>query len=216
MTRLLTLPAALAALAVANAAGAAELAPAGKKLADYLDGLQVERLWLPGRYVHWEDGKASDRPIKGAGRQTHCSAFVAAACARAGVYILRPPEHPQIRLANAQADWLAGQGEKHGWRPVAGAWEAQKYANDGELVVAVYKEKRTKVLDGKVVQRPGHVALVRPSDRDRAGVEKDGPQVIQAGATNANSTTLRAGFRHHPDAWGKGEVRFYRHEVRWK
>jgi hypothetical protein len=198
------------------AAGAGEITLAGTKLTAYLDGLEVEKLWLPGKYVQWEDGKSSDEPIKGVGKQTHCSAFVAAACARREVYILRPPEHAQIRLANAQAGWLRREGGKHGWKPVQSAWEAQQYANKGDLVVAAYKETGAKTVKGKVVPRPGHIALVRPSTRGKASVAKDGPQIIQAGGTNANSTTLKKGFSHHPNAWGKHQVRFYRHELTWK
>jgi glutamine amidotransferase-like uncharacterized protein len=200
-----------------RAPGAEAITPAGRKLARTLDRMDVEHLWQRGKYVHWETGQASDKPLRGAGRATHCSAFAAAACARLGVYLLRPPEHPQILLANAQANWLRENGKKHDWEPVKSAVEAQRLANEGWLVVAVYKETRTRKRHGKVVARPGHIAVIRPSTRSKASIERDGPQIIQSGATNANSITLKEGFRHHPNAWGTHkEVRFYAHKVTWK
>ena len=88
------------------------IASEGRKLADALDAMTVEKLWLPGRVVNWKTGEPLDRPVKDGKAHTHCSAFVAAACLRLGVYILRPPEHGTVQLANAQADWLPKEGAR--------------------------------------------------------------------------------------------------------
>jgi hypothetical protein len=96
------------------------LEPPGRALKAYYFSLNVENLWLAGNHVDWETG-ISDHPDATAGNHTHCSAFVAAACQRLGIYILRPPDHGQVLLANAQYDWLPSPaGEAAGWRRVTG------------------------------------------------------------------------------------------------
>ena len=79
--------------------------PSGARLVAFLDGTGVDRLWLAGDRVNWETGVSvgpwrDDRP------HTHCSAFVASAAKRLGVYVLRPPDHGTVLLANAQMGWL--------------------------------------------------------------------------------------------------------------
>jgi hypothetical protein len=51
---------------------------------------------------------------------------------------LRPPEHGQKLLANAQSEWLAEEGAARGWVRLADADQAQAAANRGLLVVASY------------------------------------------------------------------------------
>jgi len=74
----------------------------GRELAATLDAMNVERLWPAGEHVTGETGVPDGKPERGDGKHTHCSAFVASAAKRLGVYILRPPEHGQILLTNAQ------------------------------------------------------------------------------------------------------------------
>jgi hypothetical protein len=184
---------------------AGEISKAGERLAKDLDSMDVENLWLAKQYVNWETGKALDKPVLDSKPHTHCSAFVAAACKRLGVYILRPPEHKETLLANAQFDWLSDKGAEHGWKRVHGPIEAQKMANEGFLVVASFKEKDAT--------KSGHIAIVRPSKRGKQAIELDGPEVIQAGMYNHNSTTLKAGFKAHPSAWRDKQIRFYAHSL---
>ena len=187
---------------------AAEIRSGGRHLLVFLDSLQVEKRWIAGAHVNWKTGEPDGRPVSDSGAHSHCSALVAAACERLGVYILRPPEHPQTLLANAQYDWLLERGATDGWTPVSGAAEAQGEANRGKLVVAAYRNSKTR--------KPGHIAIVRPSDRSEESVREDGPEVIQAGQENYASAPLKVGFRHHPDAWKRGEVRFFAHAIRWE
>ena len=83
------------------------IAPAGDHLASVLDDMNVESLWIAGQHINWETGEP-DRggDYEGPGNHTHCSAFSAAAAKRLGIYLLRPPEHGQSLLANAQSKWL--------------------------------------------------------------------------------------------------------------
>jgi hypothetical protein len=186
--------------AVTAGTRASEITPGGEKLARVLDSMDVERHWLAGQTIHWRTGKPDGSGHRGA---THCSAFVAAACDRMGVYILRPPDHSQNLLANAQNTWLHREGSRFGWRRVASPFEAQRLANLGELVVASCRNPDP--------HRPGHIALVRPSPKSDAAIRAEGPQVIQAGRSNHNSTNLVEGFIHHPDAWRNGEIAFFAH-----
>jgi hypothetical protein len=181
-------------------AHAAEIAPGGERLARVLDSMDVERHWLAGQTIHWRTGTPDRRGHQGA---THCSAFVAAACDRMGVYILRPPDHSQNLLANAQNVWLHREGDRFGWRRVSSPVEAQRRANLGEIVVASYRNPDRR--------RPGHIAVVRPDPKGDAAILADGPQVIQAGRSNYRGTTLAQGFIHHPGAWQNGEIAFFAH-----
>ena len=106
-------------------ADTAAVTPKGQWLAHQLDQMGVETKWIAGTHVNWETGLPDDETETLPGRHTHCSAFVASAAKKLGVYILRPPEHGQVLLANAQNEWLASAGASQGWRSVNGPLEAQ-------------------------------------------------------------------------------------------
>ena len=197
---------ALLALPLSGVAG--EVSANGRRLAEALDATNVERLWPAGQHVNWETGIADGRPERGDGKHTHCSAFVASVAKRLGVYILRPPEHGQVLLANAQYDWLADEGAANGWKALASGEDAQARANHGYLVVATYHNRRD--------DKPGHIAIVRPSDKSLRAIAQEGPQITQAGGTNYASTSLKRGFAGHPAAWTRNEVRYYAHAIDWK
>ena len=90
----------------------------GYRLQAVLDGMDVESLWLAHEHVNWETGAPDKGPdYDGPGRSTHCSAFAAALAKKLGVYMLRPPDHGQILLANAQTEWFRTEkGRQAGWR----------------------------------------------------------------------------------------------------
>jgi hypothetical protein len=156
--------------------------------------------------VNWETGE----PDKGAdytgpAQSTHCSAFAAAVGKRLGVYMLRPPEHGQVLLANAQAEWFHEDGGRQaGWRELSSAREAQSRANEGNLVVMVYESSDP--------HKPGHIAIVRPAERPEHLLDENGPEITQAGTKNYLKTSAKVGFLHHPGAWPDG-VRYYTHQV---
>jgi hypothetical protein len=73
-----------------------------------------------------------------------------------GVYLLRPPEHGQKLLANAQVEWLgSAAAREQGWSAVRDQREAQALANRGSLVLVAFPNPDH--------EKPGHVAVVRPS-----------------------------------------------------
>jgi hypothetical protein len=178
---------------------------AGKALARMLDSMRVEDLWLAGHHIDWRTGLPDGRPYVHKGAHTHCSAFVAAVAYRLGIYILRPPSHPQTLLANAQVDWLNTEGRSFGWRKVESAQRAQEHANEGFLVVAAYKNPNP--------EKSGHIAVVRPYAKGEEALREEGPQVIQAATNNLSSTTLRRGFRYHRGAFEDGKIVFFAHAV---
>jgi hypothetical protein len=194
-------------VALCNCSCATEITPEGARLASLLDQTHVEELWPAGVHVSWETGVPDGRAEKTEGKHTHCSAFVAAIARKLGIYILRPPEHGQRLLANAQYDWLANQGQLKGWNEVVGANKAQELANRGEFVVATYHNHDD--------DKPGHIAIVRPSAKPDAEIAADGPQITQAGERNYLSTTLKQGFAGHPAAWTHNEVRYFAHPIDW-
>ena len=180
------------------------IAAAGRRLAATLDSMNVESLWLAHEHVNWESGepdKGAD--YEGPGNHSHCSAFAAAAAKRLGVYLLRPPEHGQVLLANAQAEWISSAAAQNsGWESVSDMREAQRLANQGNLVLVLFQNSDKHV--------PGHIAIVRPSEKSPKALRENGPQIIMAGNHNYASTNVRFGFQNHPGAWPDG-VLYYVH-----
>lgn len=186
-------------------AGAGEIAPAGEKLAAVLDSMHVEQLWLAGRQVDWRSGEPNGKVYTNSLSHTHCSAFAAAAAEKLGIYLLHPPEHSAVLLANAQQTWLCGNGTNQGWLPVKSPIEAQELANKGEFVVVTCKNPDPS--------RPGHIAIVRPSTKTDAAILKDGPDIIQAGAHNYTRTTTKEGFQNHPGAFEHNQLLYFVHAI---
>jgi hypothetical protein len=178
----------------------------GERLAATLDGMHVESLWLAHEHINWETGEPDrNAEYEGPGNHTHCSAFAAAAAKRLGVYLLRPPEHGQQLLANAQAEWLAGEaGRQAGWRRVLDMRKAQRLANEGSLVLVLFQNPDKHV--------PGHIAIVRPSEKSAEALAGNGPELIQAGEHNHTKINVRIGFENHPGAWPDG-VLYYVHSL---
>jgi hypothetical protein len=204
---LIALPASAAA-ALASAQAVAQpccgpITASGERLLARLDMSGVDHLWLPHVHVDWETGQP-DNTRPGRPSSTHCSAFVAAFAKQLGIYILRPPEHSPMLLASGQMRWLTVDGAAAGWRRLADMAAAQRSANTGNLVVAVWENPDR--------HRPGHIALVRPGTPDAARLASDGPDVTQAGATNSLLMPLRLAFRHHPGAW-PDQIGFFAHAI---
>ena len=170
-----------------------------------LEAMEVDKLWLPGAIVDWKTGLPTGQAIKDAkNKHTHCSQFVAAATERLWVYVLRPPEHGVVLLANAQFNWLASDaGKKAGWVALKDGAAAQAAANDGRLVLASLKNPDPT--------KSGHIAIVRPGNKDTDLLAKEGPDIMQAGGTNALRTTLRKGFGNHKQEYD--QIAFYAHAV---
>jgi len=173
----------------------------GIAVMEVLDAMGVDRLWIAGAIVDWRTGEPTGKPITDKGKHTHCSQFAAAACERLGVYILRPPEHSAVQLANAQFQWLQDKGADFGWASLANGVAAQDSANRGMVVVAVCKNPDPK--------KSGHIAVVRAGLKSGELIAKEGPDVIQAGGTNFVRTSLRRGFANHPESYD--EIRFFAH-----
>jgi hypothetical protein len=204
------LPAVLVPAAVAVPSARAEpccgpVTPNGAQLLARLDASGVDHLWLPHKHVNWETGQVENETFSKPAA-THCSAFVAAFAKQLGVYVLRPPEHSPTLLANAQMRWLSFDGPSSGWRRLTDAAAAQRSANLGNLVVAVYENPDR--------HKPGHIAFIRPGTPDAARLAAEGPDVTQAGATNALAMPLKRAFSHHPGAW-PGEIRYFEHAISW-
>lgn len=187
------------------------ITPDGLKLEHLLNSMHVDQLWQPHVHINWETGEP-DRPAdyRGPGRSSHCSAFAAAVGERLHIYMLRPPDHSQLFLASAQAVWFhSTQGVDDGWHPLDGpdrAHQAQELANEGDLVTIVYESPDQ--------WKPGHIVIVRPSEKSAAALAVEGPQIIQAGAENHTSFIAAQAFHHHPGAWPNG-VHYYWHKVNW-
>lgn len=177
----------------------------GQKLKEAYLAMNVENLWIAEHQVNWETGEP-DMPESTHGNKTHCSAFIAATCKKLGIYILRPPEHGQVLLANAQEDWLSSAaGKSAGWKPLTDNDDlyenAQQLANSGKIVVAIYKNTDEK--------KPGHAALVMPDERSIKRLAAEGPEIIMAGTHNHNNISLKNGFHSHIEEWPEHAIKFF-------
>jgi hypothetical protein len=174
----------------------------GRRLVRVLDNMNVERRWLPGDAVDWRTGvhDPAARALK-----SHCSAFAAAVCAAFDVYLPRPPQRSEWLLANAQCAWLQQEGARHGWMRIEYGATAQNLANRGNLVLACYWNPDR--------DDPGHIAVVRPSDKSSRRIDSEGPDVTQAGSHNYRRISTRAGFRLHWGAWARGKIAYFWHPI---
>src|SRR5450432_4617170 len=178
--------------------------PEGHALKEFYLSLHVEELWLSGQHVNWETGEPDD-PAAEQDIHTHCSAFVAAACEKKNIYILRPPDHSIQLLANAQYNWLqSNEAQKRGWIKIKSGkvYEtAQDLANKGYVVIATCRNKNPNL--------PGHIAFVRPSEITTDKLAESGPMLISAGTHNFNYISLKSGFSSHISGWPEEEILFY-------
>lgn len=155
-------------------------------LSAFLNSLQVDHYWLVGYSVNWLTGAVGGSgPNMTQGTASHCSAFTAAVADLLGIYILRQPDANDINLANNQAVWLPTNTA--GWFPIASMVDAQHLANAGTLVVGSYFSTNS----------PGHIAVLRPSNRTDASVNAFGPEECQSGDYNYADTNAMTGFSEH-------------------
>jgi len=199
-------PAAAPAVATADAPCCGVITPQGQQLKALLDSLDVEHHWLANERVSWKTGDPAHNGDF-VPHDTHCSAFAAAVSMHLNVYLLRPPEHKTSLLASAQGHWLAdhARANDNGWVSV-NATDAQRRANLGQFVVVNYISPNP--------HKPGHIAIIRPSEKTAAQFAKDGPEITQAGGHNYADNIAANAFTFHPGAWPNG-VRYYAHPVDW-
>jgi hypothetical protein len=177
----------------------------GIKLRQFYLSQNVENLWLPGHHINWETGEP-DNPNATKNIKTHCSVFVASVCKQKNIYILRPPDHSQSMLANAQFDWLfSADTNNKGWHQIKDSIyeKAQELANKGFVVIAVYKNPNRK--------KSGHIALVMPMEKSGDDLTMEGPSLIQAGRINCNNISLKKAFKKHISNWtmASNEILFF-------
>ncbi|MFC6644238.1 hypothetical protein ACFQBQ_01250 [Granulicella cerasi] len=180
------------------------ITPGGQQLLQVLDAMDVERLWPQHMHVNWKTGWPDG--VSHGNHSTHCSAFAAAVGDRLDVYMLRPPDHSQSLLASAQGRWFgSAAGRRDGWKRVSTWDDAQRFANQGQLVVVDYINPNHHA--------PGHIAIVRPAMKTFAQLKEEGPETTQAGATNFRDGNTVRSFARHTGAWPHGLV-VYAHETR--
>ena len=184
------------------------LTAGGYRLMGFIDSIPIETRWLAGHRIVWQTGQQNGPDGIGPSDHTHCSAFVAALALDLNIYILRPPNHGQELLADAQMAWLGGSAfpgplaAESGWRSLGVASgsgvlaAAVDAANQGKLVIAGYNQAP---VGG--VQRSGHVVAVRPQTTIDA---EAGPQVVMAGIDNWQAISMRSAFESHAGAWPEG------------
>ena len=175
----------------------------GIKLLKFYKQLNVENLWQKGVHVNWETGEA-DNPNATKNIKTHCSSFAAAACKHLHIYLLRPPEHKESLLANAQYEWLSTEeAAKDGWEklPSNDYKTIQEKANSGFVVIAVWKNPSPHL--------SGHIALIMPQNIDAEKLSEKTIKIIQAGRINSSHISLEEGFKKHIKSWQNSTIVFY-------
>ena len=173
--------------------------------------------------VVWQTGQQDGPDGVGPQDHTHCSALVAAIGLGLDIYLLRPPDHSQELLANAQTAWLGGEeypgpsAAEAGWTELGRSGDdgvlagAVAAANAGKLVVGGYEQPpATDPVTGAPVDKPGHVVVVRP--QLAAIPPATGPLVTMAGDRNWRSIHMGAAFSAHPGAWPDA-IRLFVHDT---
>jgi hypothetical protein len=185
------------------------ITPAGHRLIVVLDSMDVEHRWPKDQAIEWDTGlPVGPTGSEGHDPDTHCSAFTAAVGKRIGVYMPHPPMYSQIRLSEAQLSYFDSRaGRDDGWRRVDTPEQAQALANQGMLVI-VGRMGHTSKYD----PRPGHIAVVRPSERTEAQISESGVQMTQAGTHNWRSITAKGGFHHEPGQL-PSNLEYFAHDV---
>ncbi|HJD55361.1 MAG TPA: hypothetical protein LFW21_01655 [Rickettsia endosymbiont of Pyrocoelia pectoralis] len=126
-----------------------------KKNLEVINSLNVQEKWQKGNVINCKTGETlSEETAKYDSpklkRLTHCSCFVYAAANALGLPNKSLPPHPEDNefipaLSNKQVEWYETEGSKNGWSYIknkdrdSNFVQAQKFANQGYLVVATYK-----------------------------------------------------------------------------
>jgi hypothetical protein len=179
------------------------MAKAGLAYAAFLDRLDVEKHWLPGKIVEWKTGKVSDD--SDTGPASNAGAFVAAVCARMKVPM--PVAADDALLASSQYEWLLDAGKRKNWLKIGEA-EAQFLANQGWVVIAAWKN----MAESDEQSVAGQTAIVRPDPQPAGAIIERGPRIIMAGVKNHNDISIKDGFP--ADAWKKYEIVYLAHRPR--
>ena len=177
----------------------------GHKLKQFYRRLGVTTKWQNGHEIDWQTSVAlSDRVVS---KKTYCTRFVAAACKKLDIYTLHPQYADDRFGAGTLYDWLeSGEARKSGWKIIEGTdpldiyCKAQQYANQGYVVVTIFKD---------IAKPPGHSALVMPAMLTCEEIKKLGPVLIQAGGHNSDSVSLAQGFRSRIESWPNKEIFLY-------
>ena len=92
-----------------------DITSAGNTLDLTLDDMNVDSLWQAGQYVYWQTGITMPAPpqeFEGYEKDTHCSAFAAAAALRLGVPLLHPNPPPQAGSRDSSRQPAGGLAPK--------------------------------------------------------------------------------------------------------
>jgi len=183
-----------------------EITEKGTRLLLFYNHLDVEHHWLKGNTIDWESGVRTEPASSGTDNYGYAAEFVAAVCKKLKIRFPGPDECREgDLLINEQYNWIKEKGKKNKWEGNRRDVEAQRLANEGNLVIAIFP--------GKTPGQPGHIALVRPANLTQEMIEDEGVQLIQAGTKNYTSTSAKEGFREFPSAFTDLMIQFFSHKI---
>lgn len=140
-------------------------------------GSQYDKKWIPPHLsgTNWIPGYY----------ETHCNWFASDAVSQLGGYL------PNF-VANEQRNWLEAQSQNYvsRWKKTSDARSAQMLANQGYIVVAVWKNTVSMSVDGLY---HGHIAVLKSQSMTRYS-NGNGPQTAQAGLLTSAYMTVLEGF----------------------
>lgn len=163
------------------------------KLENVLNSMDLTTKWLPGYNVDCLTGERVKNKSTTVS-SSHCSCFVFAVCNKMNVKMIGTPEYKQYHLATNQMKWLrTNEAKECGWREINGNLKekyitSQKKANDGYLVIAGVEQDN---------QIRGHIAIVRPSNKLKFYVVREGPEVMSSSTINTYSSSIKEDFLYY-------------------
>jgi hypothetical protein len=192
----------------------------GERLSDFLDGTNVETRWLADHHVIWQTGQPNGPAEGDPAHHTHCSAYVAAAALDLDIYILRPPNHEQLQLANAQVSWLGGVGTESGPTATKGRVELPRGKRRRWCSRSSHCRRQRWEARGRGVSRRRSNPMVRRYNAPdisslsdlRNPSQPTKPQVVTAGVKNFKSASMKFAFGDHALAWPR-EIQLFVHDT---
>jgi len=165
----------------------------------FLDSFNIDSKWVRGKDCNIYSGEHQEKKhsIKNI---TYCSLFVAHVARKLNIYLPAPPIYKRYFLASTQCRWLLEKGTSYEWKKVS-PLQAQDNANKKYFTLVCTISPRG--------DKPGHIAIVRPTLKTSAKLLEEGPEILNVGWHNQQSVSVKKGFKKQKNAFEEGRIYYF-------